>query len=125
MIKYDEEITCSNVGIKAGSWQCDFCVLKNKCGALKIVKSGYKYSSSSIKTNRMSKKKMKVIDLIKQLKPYKDFDIEARVHLEVMEEELQKRKYPYPHDTYSAKLSVDDIGHSDKIVLIGVEITDN
>lgn len=36
--KSNIEITCSNVGIKAGSWQCDFCVLKNKCGALKLVK---------------------------------------------------------------------------------------
>jgi len=36
--KYDVEITC-NVGIKAGSWQCDFCLIKNKCGALKLVKS--------------------------------------------------------------------------------------
>lgn len=65
---------------------------------------------------------MKVIDLIKQLEPYKDFGIEARVHLEVMEEELQKRTYKYPHDTYNAELSIDDIGHSDKVVLIGVEI---
>lgn len=65
---------------------------------------------------------MKVNELIKQLEPYKDFEIEARVNLEVMEEELQKRTYKYPHDTYNAKLNVDDIGHSDKIVLIGVEI---
>lgn len=34
----DVEITCSNVGVKAGSWQCNFCVLKNKCGALELVK---------------------------------------------------------------------------------------
>lgn len=65
---------------------------------------------------------MKVSELINQLEPYKDFDIETRVHLDVMEEELQKRTYKYPHDTYNAKLSVDDIGHSDKVVLIGVEI---
>ena len=36
--KSDVEITCSNVGIKAGSWQCNFCVLKGKCGTLKQVK---------------------------------------------------------------------------------------
>ena len=34
---------------------------------------------------------MKVAELIRQLEPYRDFDIEARVHLEVMEEELQKK----------------------------------
>lgn len=32
------DIVCSNVGVKAGSWQCNFCVLKGKCGALKQVK---------------------------------------------------------------------------------------
>lgn len=31
---------------------------------------------------------VKVKDLIKQLEPYKDFDIEAKVHLKVCEEEL-------------------------------------
>lgn len=36
--KSDVEITCNNIGIKAGSWQCNFCVLKGKCGALKQVK---------------------------------------------------------------------------------------
>lgn len=42
---------------------------------------------------------MKVSELIKQLEPYKDFDIEASVHLEIMEEELQKRTYKYPYGT--------------------------
>ena len=35
--KSNVEITCSNVG-KTGSWQCDLCILKNNCGALKEVK---------------------------------------------------------------------------------------
>lgn len=68
---------------------------------------------------------MKVSELIKLLEPYRDFDIEARVHLEVMEEELQKRSYKYPHDTYNAVLNVDDIAYSDKVVEIGVEIVNN
>lgn len=68
---------------------------------------------------------MKVAELIRQLEPYRDFDIEARVHLKVMEEELQKRTYKFPHDTYNAELSIDDIGHSDKVVLIGVEIMED
>ena len=29
---------CSNVGMNAGSWQCNFCLMKNKCGALSQVK---------------------------------------------------------------------------------------
>lgn len=36
--KSNVEITCSNVGVRADSWQCDLCVLKNECGALKEVK---------------------------------------------------------------------------------------
>lgn len=36
--KSNVEITCSNVSVKVGSWQCGLCVLKNKCGALKEVK---------------------------------------------------------------------------------------
>ncbi len=31
---------------------------------------------------------MKVKELIEQLKPYEDFEIDVAVHLEVMEEEL-------------------------------------
>lgn len=63
---------------------------------------------------------MKVLELIKQLEPYKDFDLEVSVHLEVAEEELQKRMYKYPHDNYKAELSIDDIGYSDQVVLLGV-----
>ena len=36
--KSNVEITCSNVGVKAGSWQGDLWILKNNCGALKEVK---------------------------------------------------------------------------------------
>lgn len=67
---------------------------------------------------------MKVKELIDKLKPYEDFDLEVTVHLEVMEEELQKRMYKYPHDNYKAELDIDDIGHSDNVVCIGVEIVD-
>lgn len=67
---------------------------------------------------------MKVSELIKQLESYKDFDIEASVHLEIMEEELQKRTYKFPYDTYKAELKVDDIGLSDRVVLIGVDIAE-
>ncbi|MFG6378336.1 MAG: hypothetical protein K1W19_08490 [Lachnospiraceae bacterium] len=65
---------------------------------------------------------MKVKELIEQLKPYEDFEIDVAVHLEVMEEELQNRIYKYPHDNYKAELSIDDVGHTDKVVCVGVEI---
>ena len=67
---------------------------------------------------------MKVKELIERLKLYGDFDLDVTVHLEVMEEELQKRMYKYPHDNYKAKLEIDDIGHSDKVVCVGVEIAE-
>lgn len=65
---------------------------------------------------------MKASELIKQLEPYGDFEIEAVVHLEVSGEELQKRTYKYPVDNYRAELSIDDVGHSDSVLLIGVSI---
>lgn len=65
---------------------------------------------------------MKVNELIDKLKPYEDFDLNIVVHLEVTEEELQKRMYRYPYDNYKAGLSIDDIGYSGNVVCIGVEI---
>ena len=67
---------------------------------------------------------MKAQELIDKLKPYADFDLEITVHLEVMEEELQKRLYKYPHGNYKAELDIDDIGYSDNVVCIGIEIAD-
>lgn len=65
---------------------------------------------------------MKVQKLIDKLKDYADFDLEVTLHLEVMEEELQKRLYQYPYDNYKVELYIDDIGYSDKVVCMGVEI---
>lgn len=62
----------------------------------------------------------KVSELISELEPYKDFDVEVVVHLRVAEEELQKRTYKYPYDNYKADISVDDVSHSENIVSIGV-----
>lgn len=67
---------------------------------------------------------MKVYELIEKLEPYADFDLDVTVHLKVMEEELQKRSYKYPHDNYKAELNIDDIGYSDGVVGIGIEISD-
>lgn len=68
---------------------------------------------------------MKAKELIDKLKPYEDFNLDVIVHLEVAEEELQKRIYKYPHDNYKAELSIDDIGYSDNVVCIGVEIVED
>lgn len=65
---------------------------------------------------------MKVRKSIEKLKGYEDIDLEVTLHLKVMEEELQKRMYKYPHDNYKAGLSIDDIGYSDNVVCVGVEI---
>ena len=65
---------------------------------------------------------MKVSELINKLEPYKGFELEAILHLEVAEEELQKRTYKYPVDNFEVELSIDDVGYSDKILQIGVEI---
>lgn len=50
-----------------------------------------------------------------------DFKIEFRVRTRVPEEELIKRRYPYPFDTeYFEGFQFDDIGYSDKVICIGV-----
>ena len=50
-----------------------------------------------------------------------DFTIEFRVREKVSDEELAKRKYPYPYDTeYFDGFEFDDIGWSDKVLCIGV-----
>lgn len=67
---------------------------------------------------------MKVQEWIDSLKPYSDFELIATVHLEVAGEELQKRLYRYPYDDYRAELRIGDIGHSDKVVHVDVEIAD-
>lgn len=65
---------------------------------------------------------MKVQKLIDKLKDYEDFDLEVTLHLEVMEEELQKRLYQHPYDNYKVELDIDDIGYSDEVVCMGAEI---
>lgn len=63
---------------------------------------------------------MTIAELIKQLEPYKDYTLETILHLEVKKEVLDKRNYKLPYDNFHATLEIDDIGHSDKIVLLGV-----
>lgn len=66
---------------------------------------------------------MKVSELIKQLEPYKDFDISARVNRQLSNEEQQNNAYGYPIDFYDAKLSIGDIAYSDKKVIIDIEVS--
>lgn len=63
---------------------------------------------------------MTVGDLIKQLEPYKDMNLVPRIHLEVKEEVLDKRLYKYPYDSFDAEIEIDDVGHSDNVVLLGI-----
>lgn len=66
---------------------------------------------------------MLVKELIEKLEPYKDFKVQTTVHLAVKDEVLDKRLYPYPYDNYKGILEIDDIGHSDNVVCLGVTPT--
>ena len=52
---------------------------------------------------------------------YPDADPEG-MKLKFMD--IRKRTYKFPYDTYKAELKVDDIGLSDRVVLIGVDIAE-
>ena len=50
-----------------------------------------------------------------------DFTIDFRVRKRVPEDELAKRRYPYPYDTdYFEGVEFDDVGWSDKVICFGV-----
>ena len=52
-----------------------------------------------------------------------NFAIEFRVRTRVPEEELKKRRYPYPYDTeYFDGFEFDDIGYSDKVACFGITL---
>lgn len=63
---------------------------------------------------------MKVIDFIKKLEPYKEMELVPRLHLDVTEEVLDKRSYTLPHDNFDAEIEIDDIGYSDKVLILGI-----
>lgn len=54
-----------------------------------------------------------------------DFTIEMRIRHKLTDEELKDLTYPYPYETEYAELEYDDVGHSDKVLCLGVERTDN
>jgi len=50
-----------------------------------------------------------------------DFAIDFCVSIRVPEEELKKRRYPYPYDTeYFDGFEFVDVGYSDKVACFGV-----
>jgi len=52
-----------------------------------------------------------------------DFKIEIRVRTKLTEDELRGLTYPYPYYTRYTSLEFDDIGHSDKVLCLGCEIS--
>lgn len=60
-----------------------------------------------------------------------DFEIEMRIRRKLSDEEIIElhnkygRIYPYPYETEYATLEFDDIGHSDRVLCLGVERENN
>ncbi|WP_290054968.1 hypothetical protein [uncultured Muribaculum sp.] len=60
-----------------------------------------------------------------------DFEIEMRIRRKLSDEEIKGlaekygRIYPYPYETEYATLEFDDIGHSDRMLCLGVERKDD
>lgn len=54
-----------------------------------------------------------------------DFEIEMRIRRRLTDEELKQMPYPYPYETEYATLEFDDIGHSDRVLCLGVERKDD
>ncbi len=60
-----------------------------------------------------------------------DFEIEMRIRRKLSDEEIIElhnmygRIYPYPYETEYATLEFDDIGHSDRVLCLGVERKDD
>lgn len=61
-----------------------------------------------------------VSDLISLLEPYKGFELQTIMHLEVKEEVLSKRDYKFPHDNFQCIIDLDDVSYSDNTVVLGV-----
>lgn len=63
---------------------------------------------------------MKVSDLIEQLAPYANFEINPVLRLDVEDGVLDKRSYKLPHDNFSAKIEVGDVSYSDNVLLLDI-----
>ena len=53
-----------------------------------------------------------------------DYEIEMRIRRKLSDEELKHCIYPYPYETQYSELEFDDIGVSDKVLCLGVELKD-
>ena len=54
-----------------------------------------------------------------------DYEIEMRIRRRLTDEELKYMPYPYPYETEDTTLEFDDIGVSDKVLCLGVELNKN
>lgn len=54
-----------------------------------------------------------------------DFEIEMRIRRKLTDDELKQMPYPYPYETEYSTLEIDDIGHSDRVLCLGVEREDD
>lgn len=53
-----------------------------------------------------------------------DYEIEMRIRRKLTDEELKLCRYPYPYETSYSELEFDDVGVSDKVLCLGVELKD-
>lgn len=53
-----------------------------------------------------------------------DYEIEMRIRRNLSDDKLKNQLYPYPYETLYTTLEFDDIGVSDKVLCLGVEIKD-
>lgn len=54
-----------------------------------------------------------------------DYEIEMRIRRRLTDEELKYIPYSYPYETEYTTLEFDDIGVSDKVLCLGVELNKN
>lgn len=52
-----------------------------------------------------------------------EYSLEFRVRTKIPDEELKDMRYPYPYNTeYLDGVEFDDVGHSDKVLCLGVTL---
>lgn len=52
-----------------------------------------------------------------------DYEIDIRIRRKLSDNEIKELKvYPYPYETQYSELEFDDIGVSDKVLCLGVEL---
>lgn len=51
-----------------------------------------------------------------------DYEIEMRIRRKLTDEDIINKIYPYPYETSYSELEFDDVGVSDKVLCLGVEL---